>query len=256
MSEQVFDPYLVPGTDLLRNLVGAQTTQALSEAEHSLVTARALEMMENPPKPDGTVLQLCAIHRFLFQDVYDWAGEIRTINITKGGSFFLPIEVFDTGIRYCEDTLRDDGMLQGLDRDAFVRRLSVNYDNFNVLHPFREGNGRTQRMFWDMIAHTAGWHFDWNLTSREENDRASIAALRDSDLSLLEAMFERIVKPLDERLSVELPVSMFMHDRAVTHAGAITPEEYRRLSERYAPTETADPFKPDKPGRTRRRHVR
>lgn len=235
MSEPVFDPYLIPGTGVLRNLVGAHTQQELDVAEHSLVTARTLELMDDPPVPDGTVSQLCSIHRFLFQDVYDWAGEIRTINITKGGSFFLPVEVFDTGIRYCEDTLHGDGLLQGMDRATFVRRLSVNYDNFNVLHPFREGNGRTQRMFWDLIAQSAGWHFDWNLTDRRENDQASIVALRDSDLSLLEDMFGRIVKPLDEELSVDRSVSTFMHGDAMTDAGIITPQEYRRLSERYAP---------------------
>lgn len=235
MSEPVFDPYLVPGTDLLRNLPGARTQRELAEIEHSLVTARALELMEDPPVPDGTVAQLRSIHRFLFQDVYDWAGELRTINITKGGSFFLPVEVFDTGIRYCEDTLRGDGLLRGMDHDTFVKRLSVNYDNFNVLHPFREGNGRTQRMFWDLIAQAAGWHFDWNLTDRGENDRASIMALRDSDLSLLETMFNRIVKPLDEDLSVDRPVSMFMHGDAEMSAGIVTPQEYRRLAQRYAP---------------------
>ncbi|WP_129860000.1 hypothetical protein [Bifidobacterium pseudolongum] len=72
MSEPVFDPYLVPSTDLLRNLAGARMQRELAEIEHSLVTARALELMDNLPVPDGTVAQLCSIHRFLFQDVYDW----------------------------------------------------------------------------------------------------------------------------------------------------------------------------------------
>lgn len=60
----------------------------------------------------------------------------------------------------------DPYLVPDTDHDTFVKRLSVNYDNFNVLHPFREGNGRTQRMFWDLIAQAAGWHFDWNLTDR------------------------------------------------------------------------------------------
>lgn len=89
-------------------------------------------------------------------------------------------------------------------------------------------------MFWDLIAQTAGRHFDWNLTDRGENDRASIMALRDSDLSLLETMFNRIVTPLDEDLSVDRPVSMFMHGAEIS-AGIVTPQEYRRLSQRYAP---------------------
>lgn len=78
MSEPVFDPYLVPGTDLLRNLAGARTQRELAEIKHSLATARALELMDDLPVPDGTVAQLRSIHGFLFQDVYNWAGEIRT----------------------------------------------------------------------------------------------------------------------------------------------------------------------------------
>lgn len=174
MSEPVFDPYLVPGTDLLRNLAGARTQRELAEIKHSLATARALELMDDLPVPDGTVAQLRSIHGFLFQDVYDSAGEIRTINITKGGSFFLPVEVFDTGIRYCEDTLQGDGLLRGMDHDTFVKRLSVNYDNFNVLHPFREGNGRTSHVLGS--DRTDGWmtlrlesHGSWGERPGEHN---------------------------------------------------------------------------------------
>ncbi|WP_129908576.1 hypothetical protein [Bifidobacterium pseudolongum] len=72
MSEPVFDPYLVPDTDLLRNLAGARTQRELAEIKHSLATARALELMDDLPVPDGTVAQLRSIHRFLSQDVYDW----------------------------------------------------------------------------------------------------------------------------------------------------------------------------------------
>ncbi|MDF7663490.1 Fic family protein [Bifidobacterium sp. ESL0763] len=108
--------------------------------------------------------------------------------------------VLETGAQYVESVLREDGMFKGMDRRKFIERLSVSYDNLNDLHPFREGNGRAQRFFWELIAHDAGWHFDWGLVTKEFNDQASIAAMRDDDLSLLERMFDTIVKPLDEPL--------------------------------------------------------
>lgn len=135
--------------------------------------------------------------------MYDWAGEIRTIDMGKGeGLPFQPLELFSIGVRYSEGVLRGDDLLEGLGREEFVKRLSVSYNNFNILHPFREGNGRTQRIFWEIIAREAGWHFDWGLIDKRTNDQASIAGMQQNDLRPLEDMFRRIVKPLSEPLTM------------------------------------------------------
>ena len=79
--------------------------------------------------------------------MYDWAGEIRTIDMGKGeGLPFQPLELFSIGVHYSEGVLRGDDLLKDLGHEEFVKRLSVSYNNFNILHPFREGNGRTQRI--------------------------------------------------------------------------------------------------------------
>lgn len=157
MMERVFDPYLIPGTNVLRNLVGATDEDALAAAENDLCSARAAILREDLPSAEGTLEQLRRIHRFLFRDVYDWAGEVRTIDMGKGeGLPFQPLELFSIGVRYSEEVLRGDDLLKGLGHDEFVKRLSVSYNNFNILHPFREGNGRTQRIFWEIIAREAG----------------------------------------------------------------------------------------------------
>lgn len=82
-TERVFDPYLIPGTNVLRNLVEATDEDALAAAENDLCSARAAILRENL-LAEGTLEQLRRIHRFLFQDVYDWAGEIRTIDMGNG----------------------------------------------------------------------------------------------------------------------------------------------------------------------------
>ena len=115
---------------------------------------------------------------------------------------FQPLELFSIGVHYSEEVLRGDDFLKGLGRGEFVKRLSVSYNNFNILHPFREGNGRTQRIFWEIIAREAGWHFDWGLIDKRTNDQASIAGMQRNDLRPLEDMFGRIVKPVSEPLTM------------------------------------------------------
>ncbi|MCZ4465049.1 cell filamentation protein Fic, partial [Bifidobacterium longum subsp. longum] len=77
---ETFDTYLIPGTNVLRNLIGATTVTELEAAENDLVSARMLEFQSNLPVAQGTLRQLQQIHRQLFQDIYDWAGQIRTVD--------------------------------------------------------------------------------------------------------------------------------------------------------------------------------
>lgn len=192
------DPYLIPGTEVLRNTLGAHTSEELAAAENDLVNARFIKLNEMPLKAEGTLAQLQWIHHYLFQDVYGWAGQIRTIDMSKGGgSVFLPLRFFATGVTYAEHTLRDDRLLTGMDRERFIQLLSVNYDNFNTLHPFREGNGRAQRVFWTLIARDAGWGLNWSRVSKDENDHASFIAHENVDYAPLESMFANIVQPLN-----------------------------------------------------------
>jgi cell filamentation protein len=235
------DPYLIPGTNVLRNKVNAQTEQELAAAENDLVNARYSKLSSTPLTADGTVKQLQWIHHFLFQDVYAWAGQIRTIDMSKGGgSVFQPLQLFTTGVQYAETTLRDDHMLQGLDRDQFIERLAVNFDNFNTLHPFREGNGRTQRVFWTLIARDAGWGLDWSQVSKRENDIASFIAHENVDYSKLEAMFDKIVQPLppeqDRRLLPSIDFKPGGHDDSATPNvyQALSDSEYEQQRQRYS----------------------
>ena len=235
------DPYLIPGTGVLRNLVNAHSGQALNAAENDWVTFRFLQLQKTPLTAEGTVKQLQWIHHFLFHDVYEWAGQIRTIDMSKGGgSVFQPLQLFDTGVRYAETTLRDDHMLQGLDREQFIERLAVNFDNFNTLHPFREGNGRTQRVFWTLIARDAGWGLDWSQVSKHENDIASFIAHENVDYHPLEAMFDKIVQPLppeqDRRLLPSIDFKPGGHDDSATPNvyQALSASEYERQRQRYS----------------------
>lgn len=137
-STEFVDPYLDPETGLLRNKVGAQTKVALDEAEGDLSFARLVQLMDHPVKPTGDLDELRAIHRHLFQDVYDWAGELRTVDIRKnveGAQFFLPVSMIGRAAGYAEGELRADHELRGMSREQFIDRLAYHYDQFNYVHP-------------------------------------------------------------------------------------------------------------------------
>lgn len=92
-SPEVVDPYLVPGTNVLRNRLGLTSAEDLSAAEADLSFVRALQLLDEPVPGTNDLQELMRIHFHLFQDVYDWAGQLRTIDVRKnvpGAEFFLP----------------------------------------------------------------------------------------------------------------------------------------------------------------------
>jgi cell filamentation protein len=170
------DPYLDPATGILINLVGATTEQELSAAEADLSSARLLQLLVYPPEPTRDLDEVRAIHRGLFQDVYPWAGQVRVVDLrsrAESAEPFLPARSIDRGSMFFAAELRRDNTLRGLSRDQFVQTLAYHYSNLNYIHPFREGNGRTQRVFWSLVARDAGWQLDWRTVRGEVNDRAS-----------------------------------------------------------------------------------
>src|SRR5206468_1553266 len=130
------------------------------------------------------------IHRQLFKGIYDWAGQIRTVDIKKNGEnaeFFLIVNKISDAANYVFAELAKEKYLQDLPKEMFIPRLAYFYDQLNYIHPFREGNGRSQRVFWTRIAKDAGYEIDWSLIIGNENDEASRIAAEQMDLSKLEA---------------------------------------------------------------------
>ncbi|QLD12414.1 Fic/DOC family protein [Microbacterium oleivorans] len=199
-SPEPLDPYLIPGTAVLRNLLGITTSDELSAAEADLSFARALQLVEEPVAATNDLTELQRIHFHLFQDVYDWAGQIRTIDVRKnipGAEFFLPHGYIEHAAALCFAELAEDGHLAGLPRVEFVRKLAYHYEKINYIHPFREGNGRMQRIYWNRVALAAGWQLDWRTVHGEENHSAARAGSDQQDLGPLISMFDKIVTTPD-----------------------------------------------------------
>lgn len=195
-STDFVDPYLDPETGLLRNLVGARTDAELVAAEGALVFARAVQLLDHPPKPTGDLTELKSIHRHLFQDLFDWAGQVRSVDMRKnaeGAEFFMPVSLIERASGFVAEQLRADNNLRGMSRDQFIERLAHHYDTLNYLHPFREGNGRTQRVLWSRVARDAGWQLDWRPVQGSMNDEACRIAQTQQDLGPLREMFDLVV---------------------------------------------------------------
>ncbi|MDR5699789.1 Fic family protein [Agromyces aerolatus] len=116
--------------------------------------------------------------------------------MVDGAGYFVPVSMTERAAGFAADELRADEYLRGMDRAMFVARLAHHYDQFNYIHPFREGNGRAQRWMWDRIARDAGWRLNWLGVTGAVNDAASRAAAEERDLQLLIAMLDQIVVPL------------------------------------------------------------
>lgn len=185
------DPYIDPQSGILRNLVRATTYLELRKAEGDIVTLSEISLDSVPHTVDLTELQ--RIHRSLFGKIYDWAGELRTVNIRKGSEeYFLDYAYLENGAKFVFEELRKENYMQGLKRKDFVKRLAYFYEQLNFIHPFREGNGRTQRIFWQRVANEAGYKIDWSKVIGEELDNASLIGRTENNLEPLEIMFKKI----------------------------------------------------------------
>ena len=186
------DPYIDQETGILRNLIGAKTWQELQKAEADIIGISQIALADIPRTNDLTELR--AIHKALFGKIYDWAGQLRTVDIKKGSEeYFLSFAEFDTGTTFVFGELRKENYLKGLNQEKIVERLAYFYEQLNYIHPFREGNGRTQRVFWSRVVKDAGYVINWKDAIGDELDKASQIGREKGDIEPLIKMFGRIV---------------------------------------------------------------
>ncbi len=193
MTNKFVDPYLDSTTRILRNLIGATNYQELRQAEGNIVALAEISLNKIPRTADLTELQ--EIHKALFDKIYDWARKLRTVNIRKGSKeYFLDYRFLENGATFIFDKLHEESCLSNLAREDFISQLAYFYEQLNFIHPFREGNGRTQRIFWQRIANDAGYKIDWSKVVGDELDKASLIGRIENNLIPLEEMFNKIVE--------------------------------------------------------------
>ena len=164
---------------LASNIVGAKSLDELTEKERNITYIRSSELKENPIQGNLDYAHLKEIHRYLFKDVYDWAGKDRYEmdikgNYRKGDTSFTPGYNLPEVAKKLFDDLKSKNHFKHLTKMDFVKSAAAFMNGLNILHPFREGNGRTQRIFMEQLAKNAGFVLDLSKVNKESMIQASM----------------------------------------------------------------------------------
>lgn len=186
-----------PGTTVLVNRFDLKEQKELDLVEAYLVTAKAAQWEEAPQCGAFDVEHYKAIHRHLFCDLYEWAGSVRKIDISKKGTCFCPAEQIERVGNAIFQRLQANGFLRGRDHTSFVDGMLDLYERTNEWHPFREGNGRTQRVFLAQLAQSAGYELDFSSVDADELMIATIYAANGME-ELLRTLLSQMIKKSPE----------------------------------------------------------
>ncbi len=186
------DPCVYPGTTVLKNLRGIRNQLDLSKLEADATGLRMRQLESKPLRGKFDSSHLKAIHRYIFQDVYPWAGEFRSVNIARPGQFFF---AFSEQIIPCLSGLfeRLAGEKLPSDVTGFCDRAAWYMGEINAVDSFRDGNGRSQREFIRELALRQGYVIDWSRTTRAAMGEASHMSFQDADHSGLTAVLLGVV---------------------------------------------------------------
>lgn len=166
-ERQRWEGYLDPehwdssvGQGVLRNLVRARDYDELREIEDAAVGMRAMTLRAHGIPGSYDLAGLQQVHRHLFQDVYEWTGDLRTVNIVKAGPGFVPTDQIESLMHLVTARIEETDLLRAVPEPTFTETLARVYNAVNAAHPFREGNGRTQREFITALARESGHTLD------------------------------------------------------------------------------------------------
>lgn len=169
----------IAGTDkkILKNKLGIKNKKQLDHAETLLLAdtyAHFFELLKID-KINFNLNLLFDIHKYFLDTLYEWAGKVRTVDISKDGMFFAPIKHIDKTLEMFENLLKTTAPKQSDDINEISLKLATIHNEFNIIHPFREGNGRTIRLYLDLTVASLGYDpIDWSKKSNLEYIKACI----------------------------------------------------------------------------------
>ena len=197
---QYIDPKLKysDNNGVLFNLAKIADNKILIVFESLKVSKRVEELFEKPIKIKDSE-SLLKIHFYLFQDVYKWAGQVRTVNISKDGKQFFDGERFDNAFRYLDTLIADYRKLKKTSKNEIAEKLAEILDNVNYLHPFREGNGRTQREFLRLLALEKGFNLNLNPPDNKNIYERYMKGAIESDVEILSELILELIEEKNGR---------------------------------------------------------
>ena len=192
------DFYCYPGTTVLINKFDIRDKEALNTSERQITALKIAKLEESPVKGSFDLKHIKSIHKFIFGDIYDWAGQIRRGDfLIKSDSIFCRAMFIESMAADIHAKLKADNFLRGLEKSDFINKLAYYMGEINALHPFREGNGRTQRLYFKQLCVKAGYDLGFSNTQKETLVKADIAAFN-RDYSLLTKILDDMVCKKDK----------------------------------------------------------
>lgn len=181
------------GTTCLINKMNIRNEQDLAKVEKGLTLGNIGILEQKPIEGNFDFEHYKAIHKFIFQELYDWAGKIRTVNLSKKGTHFAPANEIERIANSIFSRLANEKLFLNLPHEIFADKITDLYCDINYLHPFREGNGRVQRVFFNQLIQHAGYHINFD---RIDMDELMIATIHASNgvTDYLKKIFQENIK--------------------------------------------------------------
>lgn len=189
------DPYVYFNTNILINKFNIENEDELNIVERNFASKRLQELRNKNLKGDFDFKYLKAIHKYIFQDIYKWAGETRNVNIAKGNSLFCSVEYIESYAKDIFNSLKKQKYLKesAENKKDFAFKLGKLFLDINALHPFREGNGRSQREFIRKVAEYNGYQMSFkNFLSEDMKELSSLVDIPEKLIKKFEESLEKI----------------------------------------------------------------
>ena len=186
-----------PGTSVLVNKLGIQDQAQLAESEALITGVKSLQFELSPFSEPMDFSSSKNLHKFVFGELYDWAGTVRTINLSKQHTQFCAADNIESLAALMFARIGDMNYLRGMERQEFLVELADFYNSLNYLHPFREGNGRVQRLYFRQLARQAGYTLDFAKVDSDTMMLATIHAASGIQDTLIR-VFGEIISPLPD----------------------------------------------------------
>lgn len=198
----MIDPYVYPNTEVLKNKFGIRDSERLLEIEKTITLGAWQDIRESKIKIKKTFdyKHLKSLHKELFKDLYDWAGKERTVDISKPGTLFCRAMFIEEEAKRIFNNLKKDNFLKDIkDKSKFSEKLGQLFLDINMLHPFREGNGRSQRLFIGDLAKENGYYLEWTNISKEEMIQIS----KNDNVKEVAKIFKENLKEVNQDLKTQ-----------------------------------------------------
>ena len=177
-----------PNTNVLINKLGIKNQKQLDENEILITSIKSLEIELNSKIQEPNFEYYCNLHYLLFNEIYDWAGKLRTINVSKLKTVFCPHEQIESMAISIFKRLKEMDYFKKCNKSELICEFADLYNSLNYLHPFREGNGRVERLYFIQLARWINRKLDF---SKIDSDRMMIATIHASagTMDYLESIF-------------------------------------------------------------------